>query len=358
MKSNTTDDNITNILDDCIEAIRRNETTVEECLQLHKDVRAELEPMLIAALTLIEVGNVVPDSLRKQQARDKLLAAVEQKRWESGVERNALIAAPPKRRSRIFALGGRLGIATLVFLMLMGSTMAIAAQSLPGSPLYPLKLAMENARIGLARDDNTKSKLYLHAAEERMGELKKLKGEDQHYSELVKAIATNIELAEKASANQPRQEFSAEVGKLVKKNQGVLEDTLDKAPPSAKPALQRALSNAQRATESDEHTGNGAAGRAQEKDRPATPSTPETTLVKRSDVKTGDTEDHNSPDLSSTSMIADPGSSKQQSQDSDEDKGQIGKESKDSKRSGHSDENDNVSPEKDRNADASKDQQD
>jgi len=258
---------ITDIFDDCIEAIRRKETTVEECLRLHEDVRVELEPMLVVASRLLEAGNVVPDSIKKQQARDALLAAVEQKRWATGVEREALKTAPAKRRPRMLALGSRLGIITLIFLALMGSTLAMAKESLPGSPFYPLKLAVEHARIGLAGDDATKAKLYLNAADERMNELKKLKSEDPRYTGLVKAMATNIELAEKTSTDGSDKEFSVAVSSLVKKNREVLEDTLDKVPLSARPAIRRALTKPLKSggalvEEPDDKSGDSNAGNA------------------------------------------------------------------------------------------------
>ncbi len=258
---------ITDIFNDCIDAIQRKQATVEECLRLHEDVRPELEPMLVAASRLIGAGAVVPDLAKKRQARTALLMAVEQKRWETGVGREALKTAPALRRPGILALSRRLSIITVICFALMGSTLAMAKESLPGSPFYPLKLAMEHARIGLTRDDTAKAKLYLNAADERMSELKRLKSEDPHYSELAKAVAANMELAEKTSTDEADKEYSVAVSSLVKKNREVLERTLDKVPPRARPAIQRALANADDDAGGD--AGNRKSGLSLEKDHSA-----------------------------------------------------------------------------------------
>ncbi|MHB8842221.1 MAG: DUF5667 domain-containing protein, partial [Candidatus Aquicultor sp.] len=294
---------ITDIFNDCIDAIQRKQTTVEGCLRLHEDVRAELEPMLVAASRLLETGTVAPDSAKKRQAREALLAAVEQKRWETGVEREALKTAPALRRPRVLALGRRLSIITVICLALMGSTLAMAKESLPGSPFYPLKLAMEHARIGLTMDDTSKAKLYLNAADERMSELKRLKSGDPHYSELVRAVATNIGLAEKTSTDETDKEYSVAVSSLVKKNREVLERTLDKVPPSARPAIQRALTRPSKlggaslkendTRSGDSKTGNGSNGDSGYRSSASKHSTSTTTSGSSSKQRSQDSKDKN-----------------------------------------------------------------
>jgi hypothetical protein len=67
--------------------------------------------------------------------------------------------------------------ATLIFGMIFGSTggaAALAANSLPDSPLYPAKLAMEQARLGLAADPAEQASLYLNMAHTRVQEMQRL----------------------------------------------------------------------------------------------------------------------------------------------------------------------------------------
>ena len=67
--------------------------------------------------------------------------------------------------------------AVLVFGVIFGSaggTAAMAAESLPDSPLYPVKLAMENARLSMADTPAAQAKLHLELAQTRAMEMEKL----------------------------------------------------------------------------------------------------------------------------------------------------------------------------------------
>ncbi len=67
--------------------------------------------------------------------------------------------------------------AMLVFGVIFGSaggTAAMAAESLPDSPLYPVKLAMENARLSMADTPAAQAKLHLELAQTRAMEMEKL----------------------------------------------------------------------------------------------------------------------------------------------------------------------------------------
>ncbi len=61
----------------------------------------------------------------------------------------------------------------------MGGTAVMAAQSLPDSPIYPLKLTMEQARLALASDPTQQAEQYLNMAQVRVEEMVQvaLKGE-------------------------------------------------------------------------------------------------------------------------------------------------------------------------------------
>lgn len=64
--------------------------------------------------------------------------------------------------------------AMLVFGLLFGSagaTAAMAASSLPDSPLYPVKLAMEDARLAVTPNPAQRARLHLAMAQERTLEI-------------------------------------------------------------------------------------------------------------------------------------------------------------------------------------------
>ena len=69
-----------------------------------------------------------------------------------------------------FKLAGALIATLLVFGMVFGAGQAAAA-SLPGEPLYGLKLAAEQARMELTTDPEAKAELAAELAENRLGEI-------------------------------------------------------------------------------------------------------------------------------------------------------------------------------------------
>lgn len=82
-------------------------------------------------------------------------------------------ASHPGRLSRLpqaVRLGVALGAVLLVFGVLFGASQAVAS-SLPGSPLYGLKLLAENARLALTADPQARASLLRSHAEERLDEI-------------------------------------------------------------------------------------------------------------------------------------------------------------------------------------------
>ena len=234
---------IIDVLDECAEAIINNEKTLEECLDAYKEERSALEPLLVSALRLREAATIEPNFERKRAARERLLVAVEHKAWETGVERQNMPQISKRSSktsiwSRPFA---KLGIVTLVFAMLSSGTIVMAKGSLPGTPLYPVKLAVEKARVGVAGSDEKKAALYLDFASERVDELEALEKDNKNNPALVRAVAKNIEAARTAAGDSA--EFRSSMDDLAKKNRVVLEAVLKKVPETAKPAIERALSN-------------------------------------------------------------------------------------------------------------------
>jgi len=230
---------IKEILDICIKAIEGGEKTMEECLHAYEDRRFELEPMLIAAAKLVNTGKSLPVSTRKQEIRDRLMAEADKKRWEAGLEREAVEKAPAGIM-RLRTTLARISLITAAFVLIGGTTLALAKESLPGSPLYPVKLAVENARFELARDDDTKKRLYVNAAKERLDELKRMESGSEHYQGLVLSVAEKLEMAD---ATLDNDDYKEEFNELIKKNIDVLEAVLEKAPEKARPAILNALKN-------------------------------------------------------------------------------------------------------------------
>lgn len=216
------------VLGKFIEDIKSGRKTAKECLNEYRDKNQgksdDIEAYLMAAEELIRTCRVTPSPKRKQEAKDILLAAVEQKRWEAGIERKPSGLPSRAERRRLERKSARpkrfltkLGVITLAFSIISGATFAMASESLPGNPLYPLKIAVENARIKMAKDDTTRSKLYLKAARTRMQELRKMGEGNEHYGAVAREAARDIELAEEISAKIPAKERKTQPGVKAKR---------------------------------------------------------------------------------------------------------------------------------------------
>ena len=139
----------------CVDRLERGQATVEECLAAYPpEVTARLEPMLHAAewLTQLDIPAMDADALLRVEAR--LLAHAE-----------ALPAETRLARGRSWAgLFARLAavamIITLVVALGGGGFLAVSANSLPGSPLYPVKRASETIQLGLTRDPDRQATLH------------------------------------------------------------------------------------------------------------------------------------------------------------------------------------------------------
>jgi len=84
------------------------------------------------------------------------------------------LAYPRKEQWRMSTLLIKAAVILGVVFGSMGGTAAYAAQSLPGSPVYPLKLTMEQARIALASGPAEQANLYLRLAQVRTQEMEQL----------------------------------------------------------------------------------------------------------------------------------------------------------------------------------------
>ncbi len=80
-------------LEECLAALAGGQSTVEECLALHPELAAELEPLLHTARRLQEVRAADPSPLYAQAARQRFLAAMASRRQRR-------LEARPARLSR------------------------------------------------------------------------------------------------------------------------------------------------------------------------------------------------------------------------------------------------------------------
>jgi len=262
------DKEFSNILDECLERLLVRGETVEQCLEKYPEHAAELEPLLKTAAAASKALAIQPAPEFKARARYELRSVLEKAKLEKRVP--FLIWQP------------RWAMAMVIFLAVVvagGGTVVAADDSMPGSPLYPVKLATEQVRVTLTPSDIGKAELYAALADRRVAEIAYLvnKGRLQRVElaaqRLKKHLAKMnslhlVAMAEKKAAGEParapvlREEAEADsemtgrhthaqakrqarfrvvLGHYAVNHPAKLRALLERAPESAKPALQRAI---------------------------------------------------------------------------------------------------------------------
>jgi len=256
-----------NILNECLDRLASGET-LEQCLQSYPEQAAQLEPLLQMAQAVIKASAILPRAEFKARARYEF--------------RSALQAEATKRRQPLFSLRRRWSVALMVVSILLlagGGTAVAASSSMLDSPLYPVKLAAEQVQLTLTPSDIGKARLCAVLADRRVAEIICMadKGDAQRVELATQRLDERLEmLTELASAEEegapgmlmappsapapapaPAEEAPADEGVPAEgkgraelkrvvmccadTNPAALRAALKEAPPSAKPALRRAI---------------------------------------------------------------------------------------------------------------------
>jgi len=134
-----------------------------------------------------------------------------------------------------------------------GGIVYASTDSLPGSPLYGVKRATEQAQLFLAPAGAKQAELHIRFAQKRMEEvqaLAEIKG--QVAEEALAAMSEETELALEEAEKAPAQDKLALLDKLVnltQRQQAVLGRVQTKAPEAAQKGLSRALEASQQGYE-------------------------------------------------------------------------------------------------------------
>lgn len=109
-----------------------------------------------------------------------------------------------KEANPMSALLAKAVIVLALFFGVAGGSVAMAAGSLPGSPVYPLKLAMEEAQLTLASGASEQASLQLERAQIRVQEMMTLAAAGDSPDEaLLKRLQTHLAAALQTTANAP-----------------------------------------------------------------------------------------------------------------------------------------------------------
>jgi len=279
------DKELANILNDCLERLLQGET-IEQCLQDYPQYAGEIEPLLQTAMAAKKALAIQPGVEFKARARYQFQSVLKEAKPRRGLP---FLSWQPR-----WATALTIGLA---FLLAGSGTVAAAGNSMPDSPLYPVKLATEQAQLGLTFSDIGKAKLYVELADKRVAEIAHMvnQGKPEEIEATVQRLnnhltmIVSLSLVEGAALGEPPAEEAAprlmpapaagaaeapapqlaetpapeeaakelpeqakakaKLKELLKQNKNihpaVLRALLDEVPDSAKPALLQAIADAE-----------------------------------------------------------------------------------------------------------------
>ncbi|MBI2980026.1 MAG: hypothetical protein HYY41_04260 [Chloroflexi bacterium] len=151
---------LNNALDACLEQLLIKGETVEQCLQSFPEYADELKPLLETALSVKQVSAIQPRPELRDKARYQLYSVLQ--------------GMLPRKSLSSFSWRPQWAVvltAVLVFLLVGSGTVAASANSMPDQPLYPVKLATERVRLILTPSSLGKAELYARLADKRVEEI-------------------------------------------------------------------------------------------------------------------------------------------------------------------------------------------
>jgi hypothetical protein len=189
-------DHIALHLQHCLDLILNEKRSVEEALRLYPQEAEELGPLIAQALFLrINSSGFDPDPQFVQASKQRLLRQLS--------ETQSSIQKPAARNlwwGWLFDLRGnrtlalRFAVAVILVLCLFGggTGVAFASQgSIPGEPLYSVKIGLEDLTLALTLDQSHTAVLNMQYAERRLAEIRSL--QTQGHLDLVAPALLNYQ---------------------------------------------------------------------------------------------------------------------------------------------------------------------
>jgi len=170
------------IFEACLQSVLTGSETIEQCLQRYPEQASELEPLLRTAMSVTRAADIAPSPEFKKRAHLQMQLKIS----ESKPRRLSFFSLQPR-----WALAG---VAAMVVFLLGTGTVMAANGSMPGNPLYPVKLATENVRVAVAGSDVEKAALYATYADRRMTEMTNMAetGNTQNIETVAKRFNTDV----------------------------------------------------------------------------------------------------------------------------------------------------------------------
>ena len=185
------------VLADCLDALDRGDT-LEACLARHPQQRTELAELLMAAQHLHAAPNATPSPQFQRVARARLMNRISPRAHLNGL---APVTLADSFRSswQTLILNLRrpamrwIAMLMLATMLLGGVSAAYAsAEALPGEGLYPVKRALEGARLAVAFSASEAAELRVQLAGRRLVEAQALAGRGLSATEALRSYESEV----------------------------------------------------------------------------------------------------------------------------------------------------------------------
>ncbi len=183
------------VLEQSITQMAEGKARVESCLLAYPALADELEPLLLVSEGLLSLPKPALSPEGRARIEDQFLAAaianglVRRERKPLPRPRLRLSISLPKWRMAYGALAAVVAVVLLLTTVLVG-----AANALPGSLFYPVKLITEDAWLWVA-PAHDEPELHLRFAQRRLEEYQKLAEQGVYDDSLLDAMVAHVDAA-------------------------------------------------------------------------------------------------------------------------------------------------------------------
>lgn len=237
------------VLAGCLADIEAGKMTIEDCLTRHPGEAEALEPLLRTAAALGTMPAVEPSPSFSQAAPARLLNLIASRKSIAHAPGRPAPTARPAWPRRV----ARLALPVLAASLLLAGTSYASRSSLPGSPLYPLKRAVEVVQVAATPNDELRAQAVLSVSDNRVNEVALLAGRDgpgkarQASASYTRLLGEAQALVDRVPPNQAKsQKMLAYMRERLLAQQNTLQTLLTTAPELQRPFIRANLQDNQR----------------------------------------------------------------------------------------------------------------
>ncbi len=232
------------VLEQSITQMAEGKARVESCLLAYPALADELRPLLVVSEELLAAPKPELSPEARARIEDRLLAAavasglVRRERKPLPRPRLRLSISLPKWRLAYSALAAVVAVVLLLTTVFVG-----AANALPGSLFYPVKLVTEDAWLWVA-PAHDEPELHLRFAQRRLEEYQKLTEQGVYDDSLLDAMVAHVDAALTGIEELPPSvalDLLDQAEEVVAEQRDVLGGMLADLPPESRVALDRFL---------------------------------------------------------------------------------------------------------------------